>query len=298
MTRDKGLLTGAWLVMAAVGAYSYWKISESPKVDPTIVKLCTELAKAQSGQVTGCQGPPPVSKPKIPICTDPLPGAGLAYIEPEADLFRTKFVGIPIDPKPKIVQVLPFPVMGTVKATLDGTRVTWSTEERKVELKTGMIRKEAKPSAFAVFRQIGEETPQKLADLGPEARSYADLSAEPLRTYRYWVTLTGQENLRTTYADADKFMTVTNETDGALSDTGPSASRVRLVGGDRSHAVLKVENYYRPGKSWVGKTLLVNPGETVAGTVWSLKKLRFDNFTLVADLTDDAGVDRVLTTRE
>jgi hypothetical protein len=61
---------------------------------------------------------------------------------------------------------------------------------------------------------------------------------------------------------------------------------------------MKVENYDRATKRWAGKTLLVNPGQSVEGTGWSLKKLRFDDFTLVADLTDDAGVDRVLTTRE
>ncbi len=297
MTRDKGLLTGAWAVMAAVSAYSYWKISESPKIDPTIAKLCEELTKAQKLQVLGCPGPTPEAKPKHPICIWAPPGPGLAYIDPAADLFRTKYVGTPVDPKLKIVQVLPFPVMGTAKATLDGTTVTWAVEDRKLELKNWMRRKTAKPATFMVFRQVAEEAPEKLAELGPEARSFADLTAEPLRAYRYWVTLTGLENLRTSYADADKTMTVTNKADQSLTATGPSASRVKLVGGDRSHAVIKVESYYRPGKSWVGKTQLVNPGETVAGSGWTLKKLYFDDFTLVADLTDDAGVARVLTTR-
>jgi hypothetical protein len=291
MTRDKMLLTGAWAAMAAVAACSYWKVSESPKVDPTIVKLCDELTKLQN-EGTGFRGE---VRTKLPDFGPTA--AGLAYIAPEADLFRTKAKGTSILPKALTVQVLPFPVMGTVKATLDGTTVTWATEERKVELKDWMIRKAAKPQSFTVFRQFGEEAPVMVAELGPEARSSVDLSAEPLRTYRYWVALTGQENLRTTYADADKTIAVTNKTDQSLSATGPSASRVVLVGGDRSHAVLKVENYYRPGKSWVGKTLLVNPGETVAGTGWSLKKLRFDNFTLMAEMTDDAGVDRILTTK-
>jgi hypothetical protein len=62
--------------------------------------------------------------------------------------------------------------------------------------------------------------------------------------------------------------------------------------------VIKVESYNRTGKYWAAKTLLVNPSEAVAGTGWKLKGLRFDDFTLVADLTDDAGVVRVLTTRE
>jgi len=301
MTRDKWLLTGAWAVMAAAGAYSYWKISESPKIDPAIVGLCTELEKVHHGPITGFgwQGPTSAARPKNTIiCNGPLPGAGLAYVDPAAELFRTRYVGIPVDPTPKNVLVLPFPVMGTAKATLDGTAVTWSTEERNVELKEWMIRKSATPAAFMVFRQVAEETPEQLAVLGPESRSYTDLTSAPLRTYRYWVALTGQENLRTTYADADRLVAVTNRADATLAATGPSASRVRLVGGDRSHAVIKVETYNRPTKSWAGKTLLVNPGEVLAGTGWSLKGLRFDDFTLVADLTDDAGVDRVLTTRK
>jgi hypothetical protein len=297
MTRDKWMLTGAWAVMAVAGSYSYWKISESPRVDPAIVKLCVELTKAQNSRVIGCPGAPPEAKPKFPICIEPLPSAGLAYVDPQADLFRTRYVGIPIEPKPKTVAVLPFPVVGTVKATLDGTTVTWSTEDRKVEKKEWMVRIAATPQSFTVFRQFDEEAPQELAKLGPGARSHTDLTAAPLKTYRYWVTLTGQENLRTTYADADKVVSVTNKTDGTLTATGPSASRVRLVGGDRSHAVINVETYNRSGKYWAAKTLLVNPGDTVEGTGWSLKKLRFDNFTLMADMTDDAGVDRILTTK-
>jgi hypothetical protein len=289
---DKMILTGAWAAMAVAGVYSYWKISESPKIDPTIEKLCRDLGKR--GEV------PAPPRPELKVRTPEFgrTSAGLAYIVPDADRFRTKCIGKAIDPKPKNVLVLPFPVMGEAKATLDGTTIAWSTEERKVELKSWMIRKEAKPSAFTVFRQIGEEAPLKLAELGPEARSYTDLSAEPLRTYRYWVTLKGQENLRTTYAEADTLVAVTNKGDRSASATSPSATRVKLVGGDRAHAVIKIETYNRPGKYWAAKTLLVNPGDTVAGTGWSLNGLRFDNSTLAAEMTDDAGVARVLTTRD
>ena len=293
MTRtDKMILTGAWAAMAVAGVYSYWKISESPKIDPTIERLCRVL-KHPKGPVP--QPPPLPGRDKI---VDPIPSwPGFAFIDPEANRFRTKLVGIPVDPPKKNVQVLPFPVLGEVQATLDGTTVAWSLKDREVDLKEWMIRIAAKPASFMVFRQRGEEAAQKVAELGPEARSFTDLSAEPLRTYRYWVSLTGQENLRTTYAEADKTMTVTNRTDECRTATGPSATRVKLVGGDRTHAVVKVETYNRPGKYWAAKSLLVNPGDAVAGTGWALKSLRFDDFTLVADMTDDAGVARVLTTR-
>ncbi|HUR38658.1 MAG TPA: hypothetical protein VM222_04165, partial [Planctomycetota bacterium] len=232
---DKMILTGAWAAMAVAGAHSYWKISETPKIDPTIEKLCSDPEKARKGP------PHPPGEFKVRLPDFGPTAAGLAYIAPEADLFRTRAKGMSILPKPVDVQVLPFPVMGEAKATLDGTTLAWSLEDRKVDLEDWMIRKAAKPSVITVYRQRAEEAPQKLAELGPEARSYSDLSAEPLRAYRYWVTLTGRENLRTTYADADKLVTVTNKPDRQASATGPSATRVKLVGGDRTHAFLKIE---------------------------------------------------------
>ncbi|HLY74834.1 MAG TPA: hypothetical protein VKU80_12010, partial [Planctomycetota bacterium] len=68
--------------------------------------------------------------------------------------------------------------------------------------------------------------------------------------------------------------------------------------GDKTHAVLRVETYDRGRKGWVARTALNAPGDLIAGTGWSLKGLRFEEFTLVADLTDDEGVARVLSTKD
>jgi hypothetical protein len=91
---------------------------------------------------------------------------------------------------------------------------------------------------------------------------------------------------------------VTKQSDHVSTARTPSATRLKLVGGDKTHAVLKAETYNKEKKYWMPKTLLVAPGEAVAATGWTLKGLRFIDFTLVADVTDDDGVARILTTRE
>src|SRR4029078_9323753 len=94
MTRtDKMILTGAWAAMAVAGVYSYWKISESPKIDPTIERLCIDLAKLHDSGITVCG-----ERQTKPLKPDFGPtNAGLAYIAPEADLFRTQAKGTPVD---------------------------------------------------------------------------------------------------------------------------------------------------------------------------------------------------------
>src|SRR6185295_9732868 len=104
MTRDKWLLTGAWAVMAAFGALTYYKVSHSPKIDPTIEKLCKELEK-----------PTLQDRPERPATFKPPfrpTDAGLAYIDPEASRFRPKFKKVEIDHKVYEIHVLPQPVMG------------------------------------------------------------------------------------------------------------------------------------------------------------------------------------------
>ena len=135
-----------------------------------------------------------------------------------------------------------------------------------------------------------------VAELKPEARTWTDLSAEPRQTYRYWVTVTGLETVRSDRSGA--LVEVSNKPDRPVSASSPSATRVKLVGGDPTHALLQVERYDRAKKAWVaGSPFLAVPGEKVAGTGWSLQGVRFEKFTLVADATDDDGVARVLTTR-
>ncbi len=290
MTRDQWLLTGAWAAMAAFGSLTYYKVSHSPEIDPTVAKLVWDLDHAR-GNV---EKPGPVPRRDMLAIFGPVVDAHPA--DPRGTVFRTQAKGDPILHPPVDVLVLPFPVMGDAKADLDGASILWSVAYRPVELKDYMRRKDAKPSGFLVFRQKGDAAMVQIAELGPEAKSYQDLSVEARQTYRYWVAVKGLENDRA--GDGKQMVPIVNRADSPATAHTPSATRVRLVGGDKSHAVLKVETYNREKKCWVPKTLLVDPGQAVATTGWTLKGLRFDNFTLVADLTDGDGAAQVLTTGE
>jgi hypothetical protein len=291
MTRDQWLLTGAWAAMAAAGALSIYKGSQTPAIDPGISKLCGELKALEHG--SACYAP---NNKRLAFLVPAGPVSDVRPAPAESSLFRTVAVGHPVDPPVINAKVLPFPVMLSVKSDLDGTVLTWTTEEREVELLRKMNRVAAVPSNFSVFRQHGLEDPEKVADLGPKVRSWNDLSAKPGWTYRYWVTLTGIETVRSDRSGAS--VEITNKTDRSLEATAPAAMRMNLIGGDKTHAFMRIETYDRAKKAWVAKTpVQAVPGEKVAGTGWLLKGLRFDGFTLVADVMDDDGAVQVLSTR-
>ncbi len=292
MRSDKGLLWGAWVAMAAAGAFSIYRASEAPKIDPTVARLCEDLRKMEQGPVHY----PPGQVPHWDWMAYFGPVTDARPADPRSGSVTTEAVGKGRrlrDPEPTLV--LPYPVLGTAKADLDGATLTWSTREQAVELKYWMKRVPAKQSGFSVYRQAKQGIPEKIADLGPESRSFVDVSTEPRKTYLYWVTLTGVESDRTT--NPKLMVAATNRSDTTLEVRTPSDTRLKLVGGDPTHAVLRAEIYNRARMAWLPKTVLAAPGETVAGIGWSLNKLRFDQFTLVADVTDDEGVARVLTTR-
>lgn len=288
---DKGYLMGAWAVMAAVGAFSIYKVSASPQVDPAVRQAGIEL---QSLEKRGVQHPPG-AVPRWDPAAYFGPVAEARPANPWSGAIVTEGHGCPL-PHPRMkVLVLPYPVMGASKADLDGATITWTTEMRAVDLKDWMTAVEAKPTGFTVMRESALGRPEKVADLVQTARSYTDASAEPHRKYQYWVTLTGLETDRTKESAA--LIPTTHQPDRPVEATTPTDKRLKLVGGDAAHAVFVVETYSRPKKAWVPRTIPTNPGEKVDGTGWSLTGLHFDKFTLTADMLDDDGAVRVLTTR-
>src|SRR5882672_1248875 len=291
MNKEKWILTGAWAVMAVVGALSLYKVSQAPAIDPAITRLAQDLAVLEHGKT---QTTPPSGKFPMPDHRL-LDRTGLGFIDPGADLFRTKAIGHPVEPPVLPAQVLSFPVLGSVKTELDGVTLVWFQESRKARLHEFTERAGAQASGFTVLRQVGDGEILPIAELGPEAKSYTDLSVKPRQTYHYWVSLTGLETDRTVYAG--KLLPVTNRTDTPVKAVLPSDVRVKLIGGGPNHAVLRVETYDRDKKYWVPKTVLANPGEPIDGTGWSLNSLTMNTFTLAAEATDDAGVVRKLTTR-
>lgn len=290
-TMDKLMLWGAWALMAAVGTLSAWKVSQTPKVEPWIA-----AAEKALNPTTRVMEPPP----PVPIWNNPwdktLPVA--RAIRPGADVVLPRLMYVEGPPHDRMdVFVLPFPVPGEAKADLNGTTVTWTLQDPPQEkLEPWMTQKLGKPAGFVIRRACGNEEPKELAKVGPDAKSFTDLSAEPLKTYRYWVLVTGKETNRTSYPAVQE--PVTKGLPEAAKAKTPTATRVKLVGGDKTQAVLRVETYDRTQKKWMAKTIIVAPGRDVGASGWILKGLRFDNFTLVADLTDDEGVERVVSTKD
>lgn len=294
MTMDKWMLWGAVAVMASVGSLSVWKIRQTPSIDPEIVRL----GKALEVPATVVKNP----APPLP----PLPAGGCGpstWVEagrvPMKDwtgFIATKAVGTAVAPPKQPVYILPLPVIQRqTVADLDGVTISWTLRKAEPSLLEWMVRNEAKPAGFIVERMGEDGNLETLATLGPNARTYTDLAVEARRTYRYWVSLTGKETDLTKrplqVVDAVKSLPESAEA------STPSGVRMKLIGGDKLNALLRVETYDREKHCWVQKTMMAAPGRKVGRSGWTLTGLHFDNFTLVADLLDDDGAVRVLTTK-
>ena len=289
---DKMMVWGAWVLMAGVGTLSAWNTSQAPKVEPWVARMEAEL----NPKVAVMAPPPPV-----PVWNNPWDKNLLVArpITKGGDVPPPDGRELPPPPPPPPTNyfVLPYPTIQPAAADLNGTTITWTLQDAPLEkLPAWKIQKPAKPTGFIIKRQAEGKQEQEIAKVGPEVRSYTDLSAEPRQTYRYRVLVTGEETKRSSYPPEKE--TVTKGLDKSAEAKAPSNVRVKLVGGDRTNAVVRVGKYDRSQKKWIAdKTVVAAPGRDIAKSGWTLKGLRFDNFTLVADVTDDEGVDRVLDTR-
>jgi len=210
---------------------------------------------------------------------------------------KTRYVEVPVARKKLPVTILSLPSPKSAGSTLDAATIAWTLVEPQVELPDWVLKRiEVLPTGFLVLRQGGEDKIETIAEVGAKERSYTDLTCKPRTTYRYWVVAKGSESDLGTYPGAKKDVAKGLQT--SLQTRTPSDTRAKLVGGDKANAFLKIETYDRALKKWVGKTSMAAPGQKVGSSGWVLKGLRFDNFTLVADVTDDEGVDRVLSTKD
>jgi len=290
---DKLMLWGAAAIMVAVGALAFWKASQTPAIDPEIAALKIEHQKLMTGSR---HFPAPEPVPAVHLgFVDVIPEPRLA--NPGAGVIRLADGGVGVPHGRMTVMVLPFAVHGEAKADLHGATFGWTLQDAPQEkLQDWKTQKPAKPAGFIIERQCEDGPIEIVAKLGPEARSFTDLSTEPRKTYRYWVSVTGQETVRSSYPAEQK--PVTKGLAWSAETRTPANTRAMLVGGDRANAFLRLETYDRVSKKWIGKTEMAVPGQKVGKSGWTLNGLRFDKFTLVADVTDDEGVDRVLTTKD
>lgn len=290
---DKLMLWGAVAIMVAVGALAYYRVSQSPTIDPEIAALKVEHQKLMNGPA---HFPGPGVVPSIHL--------GFVDVVPEpkgvtdfAGHVKTRLVpvGVPLRKVP--VTVLSLPAPKTAASTLDGSTITWTLIEPEVVLKDWVEKRIAvAPTGFLVKRQCGSEAVETIAEVGAKERSFIDLTCKPRLTYRYWVVAKGTESDLAVYPGPKQDVVKGLET--SVQTRTPSDTRAKLVGGDKGNAFLRMETYDRALKKWVGKTSMAVPGQKVGASGWTLNGLRFDNFTLVADVTDDEGVDRVLSTKD
>jgi hypothetical protein len=275
---ERGILWGAWLLIAGTVAVGTWTISRRP-----------EAPQPRAGR----------RAPEAPPRDDSSRALELLRREPPRAIegnpwtcFLTPvLVERPCDPRIREVLILPEAhYSGT--GNLDGVTLAWTLRERTVPLQPWERAKRSPPAGFAV-----ERDGVRVAVLGPKVVAYVDTLAEPGRTYRYAVVVLGRETLR----DQEHYPEVEVEIDREepLEVAVPANFRVRLVGGvDAKIAFLRIETYNRERKRWVSSDHRVRPGEGVPGTDWTLEALRFDGFTLAADVTDGNGVPRTLSTKE
>jgi hypothetical protein len=294
---DKLMVWGAWSLMAAVASLSAWKISQAPKIEPEIVRLEKELTDIQNSKGISC-GP---AAPKVPVIPPPLtsdPKAGTAPASDWTAFIMTKAVGIPVPIAPTNVFLLPLPkISPEAKADLDGVSIRWDLEMAKVQLQPWMIRKDALPEKFIIERQCEDGSVEVIAELGPKARSFTDLSTEPRLTYRYWVSLVGKETDLSKRPLVEK-PAIKGQNDSTEART-PSATRLKLIGGEKDAAILRVETYDRARRSGFRKRS--SPPQASRMPDWAAgASTDFDSITLRSwrTLTDDEGVDRVLTTKD
>jgi hypothetical protein len=284
------LLWAAAGVIAACGVVGVWKVSRGPAVDPRVVAAARRVEDARRVP----QFPPP---PRIPDGRLDRWDTVTGGVRPAADDAvpppPIKFGFLETKREIQTVRVLPG-FTYAVTADLDGAILTWALQEPKD--KAGLYEKlvRSEPSAVVIERRTPGMEFAELLRLGPEATSYRDASAEPLATYYYRVRLAG---IQTDRLDDYKDKPVTVGGEEAVEVRVPSVHRLRLLGGDRTLALLRVETYHRESRKWVSRDVPAAPGKAVPGTAWTLEALRFDKSTLVAEVRDDTGGKRELTTK-
>lgn len=290
MTRlDRAILLSAWAVILGCGVAGVWANSKRPRILPQLVKLEEWVEQER----LGIKEPPP---PYVPVGPPGFDGR-LGMICPRSGPYLARVVAVapPERLEREDVEILCRPVIYSEAADLDGARIAWQHGCDRATLLPHERRMEGPVTRIVVERaeRTGEFRP--VAELGPQAESYADPSAAPGQEYRYRVRFEGME----TRIRGGKYV---REDASKAAESGtlrlPPAHRVRLVGGDARLAVVRVETYDRRRKAWSSKDLTVRPGEAIGPTGWRLEALRFEKSTLTAEATDERHERRRLTTKD
>src|SRR5262245_50491834 len=141
---NKWMLWGAWGLMAAVGSLSAWKISQTPQIEPGMVKLAKELSP--DPRVPRMQAPPPVPIPKDPNCVVIPP---TQPVTEWAGHLKTAYIAVAVPPPPGPVLILSLAkISSEAKVDLDGVTIGWELSTPTVKLEKHMNRIDTAPEKF------------------------------------------------------------------------------------------------------------------------------------------------------
>jgi hypothetical protein len=291
---DRMMLWGAWAVVVLGLGFGISRISGAPKIEPSVRRVVGEI---RDNLATAHEAPPP-ALPHLRHREDwgSVTG-GRESAKPWSAFVQPELRGTALSPTQVHFLILPY-ARFTAKGDLDRATIAWALEVPQRELLPHEIPKAGAVSRVLIERQVGAEEPQIIAEItDPKVTSYLDAGLAGRTEYRYRVLVVGDETLRVApghYLVA----TLTAAPGEAALVTTPPHHRVRLLGGDAGVAIVRWESYNGSSHGWVTKTESVLPGQRIGSTGWRLDGLRFFKFTLMAEMTDEMGEKKVLSTKD
>lgn len=290
--RERAILAAAWLLIGTAAVAGPWSVSKRPKVHSAIAAAEKAILKGRGSIVCGAPTPVWFHPPKVD------PKAGTAPAHDWAPFLLPRWVGrskATVGPR-RTVEALPLPVIYSEKADLKGVTIAWGRVCRRVVVTAEEVHKEGEVKGLVIERAGPDGEFRPIAPLGPDVEAYFDATAEHRTAYRYRVRVDGYE----TRIRGENYVRERVLTEGAVTGVirTPSPYRVKLVGGDAKLGLLRVETYQRDKDAWTAKDHPVRPGGAIGPTGWTLEALRFDRSTLTAEVKDDLGQGKRITTKD
>lgn len=285
-SKERWLVAGAWAAIIACGAGGALLIHARPEPQSAPVSRPT-ICKGPQGPWTNTGM---VNLLKIQEIISPV----RAPVTPYVACILPKIILIEVKGPTPIEKLLPT-LLYSGKVGMDRATLAWTWKEPKLLWSREIIQHRSAPTAIVIHRQCDGEEIEPIAVLDPKTTSFEDRGVQPNRSYRYWALVRGEEGIQS-YINSVR--TVDHPGEGSVEGTIPSWHKVKLIGGDREHAILNLESYLPDKSVWEKKVVRVSPGEKIGATGWTLEGLRFDKFTLVADVTDDRSEKREISTKD
>ncbi len=295
MTRaDRLVLWSCGLAIAASVAIGAVLVARRPGAEPRVAEVRDRIGRERQSAM-----PPPSRRlAALDYWEETL--AGKAARDSTAMYLLPPVVEGP-PPKPPDgveLEIDPVAVLGGATGSLNGATIAWTLEDPEVALEPHESRKRAPVEGFVVERSRAGKPAETVAEPGPEARAYTDRTAEPLAEYRFRVRVAGGRTALTCPSSRCGRKIAIPRERGWIEVRIPSARRVKLVGGDAKAGIFRVDAYDRSAGTgtWKGGDKVARPGEAIGSSGWRLEALRFEKSTLTAEVVDDEGVARTLST--